>query len=537
MKAHRLLLALTVAACLAPAAFAEEDTPPTFVVSSELMDTLEEWSSPTLSAETLALESRPELIEEYAALAEEHHGQPLADVFAEQLPQTWAEIAEAFGGPDEGGEAPAAAEILAYAMAGGSEEFVSWQSSLAGSGDDFHGFIATFHPEVADEIAELGPSPASQGVGLRTFAEAKGTAGGLDALTIEPHQPDMFALRCSCFTAVSFDDYPGGGWTTQANEHQHDKSGFLDVKQKYLDYTLKARGAARELEFSLRTEHQVSEEQREMWGDSSYMRINMSCLEMPFMEGRNPRACGVANACSGRLYARVGYGSKVYENHSVGGPWTRDAKVLSADFARLTHQVVPGSSAATVRFAKGVALAGSYRSDWGLPYSQATQFYAMAGVPLFTALVGTPNMVTLGTNLNDPNVAGFAGLGALHSVAGNYALTMKAAWGGSQLPLYLLPGQTHVFRLTTASRVLGSGMGGQSDNRAHLDSSAYLLAVIRSFSCASGVHPPVERAFWNYGAAPDAPYDLDALRGMIRDQATYAGFTVFNLNRTPGQYP
>jgi hypothetical protein len=257
---------------------------------------------------------------------------------------------------------------------------------------------------------------------------------------------------------------------------------------------------------------------------------------MPVLEGSNPVACAPADTCTGRLYARVGYGSRVYENHSVGGVWSKDAKTLSADFARLTYHR-PGPSVPTTLFAKGVAVAGSHQLDWGTPYSLATVFSIIAGVPLYAAPAGSSALSTLGANLNDPNSSGFVGLSFLTGVSGSYALTMKAGWGNLYQPLTMLPGQTHTFRLFTGSRAYGRGLGGQSDTRNHLDSSFYMMAMTRPFSCASGAYGMVDRTFWNYGRATDAPYDLDTLRNLVRDNANYAGSAVSNVNAAPGQFP
>ena len=533
METRRLIgiFALTAACALTPAVFADDEPgeeTPSFVVSSEFMDTLEAWSSPSATAETLALDSRPELIEEYAALAEEHHGgRPLAEVFAEQLPQTWAEIAAALG-TGEDGEAPAAADLLAYAMAGGSEEFQVWQAALADQGADFRGFVAESHPEVMEELATTGLSPADQGVGLRDFAEAKGTAGGLDALAFEP-QTQQHLLKCSCFTTVSFDDFPRSNWHMQAENHWSNRSGLFKRKLDQFDYTLWSRGVARDLEFNRRSEHQVTEQQRDARGQNySRMRVNLTCLRMPVLVGSNPKACPAADACTGKLYASVGYGSRVYENHSVGGVWTRDAKTLSADLARLTYQA---SGSPIQLFAKGVAVAGSFQLDWSHVRDLATQFYG-PGMPLLTAPFGSTIPGT-----SNPSISGFAGLTFLTGVAGSHSLIMKAGWGNLYQPYTMQAGQTHTFLLGADSRAYGRGLGGQSDTRNHLDSAYYLMAMTRNDSCPPGGYGPGDRAFWNYAGAPDAPYDLNALRDLVRDNARYAGSGVSNVNTVPGQYP
>lgn len=535
-QSYIAFVALT-AACALPSAAAFAQEPPALVVSNEIMDLLEEWSDPSGSLLTLALDSRPELIEGYADFAEAHHdGRPLAEVFAERLPIVWAEIAATLGSGDPDAAAPTAAQILAYAMAGGGEEFIAWQQELAQSGADFEPFVAESYPDAMAEAAALSVSPARKGIGLIEFAEAKGTAAGDEfAELVEnlQHGTATAMKDCGCWTAVAFEDQAGPEWVTVKNERSTSETTQLwpwITKKTEHEYSLLSRGAAREIDFHRRSEHTVNDEIDDERGDHwSAMRIRMGCT----LQGPTLAICPQANACQGQLVTRLGYASRVYEKVDVGGTWYKNSQALAADFTDFTY-LAPALPQVTL-FAKGIAVGGNKDRSSNLS-DQATQFFD--GRAAFEATYDESSY-TLGQELLNPAAGGKAGLIIKDQEQGSYEHAMRALWENPSQPMALLPDQTHLFRINTSSRVYGQGYGGHSDSWAEIDSAAFLVSVVRNFSCHPIADGPPARAYWNYGRAPASPYSSAELQERIQSFAgSLLGVTVPNIgSAVPNHYP
>lgn len=533
-QSYIALFALTATCALPPAVFAQE--PPALVVSNEIMDLLEEWSDPSGSLVTLALDSRPELIEGYADFAEAHHdGQPLADIFAERLPIVWAEIAATLGSGDPDAAAPTAAQILAYAMASGGQEFIAWQQELAQSGADFEHFVAESYPDAMAEAAALAVSPARQGIGLIEFAEAKGTGAGEEFAELVgrlQHLTPTAMKDCGCWTAVAFEDQEGPGWVTVTNARstsEDDQPWPLPTKKTEHEYSLRSRGAAREIDFHRRSEHTVNDELDDESGHSSGMRIRMGCT----LYGSALPICPQANACQGQLVTRLGYASRVYEKVEVGGTWDKNSQALAADFTDFTY-LAPALPQVTL-FAKGIAVGGNKDRSSNLS-DQATQFFD--GRAAFE-VAHDESSYTLGQELLNPAAGGKAGLIVKDREQGSYEHAMRAVWENPSQPIALLPDQTHLFRINTSSRVYGQGYGGHSDSWAKIDSAAFLVSVVRNFSCHPIADGPPARAFWNYGRGPDAPYSPADLQERIQSFAgPLLGATVPNIgSAVPNHFP
>lgn len=523
------ILSLALAATLtAGGAQAQEEIR---VVSSGLMDALEIWSSPSASYEGIALETQPQLIHGYLPEVESHlGGRPLSEVFAEQLPQTLAEFKTAIGGEGTvaGGEIDSA-ELLAYAMATNSQEYAAWQDGLSAAGVGFSTFVERNHPEVVAEVTRLNVTPADQGIGLIDFVNSLGDA----ALTEEALRFYGTIQRkkdCNCWTVVNFPDQPVG-WTTEINENISDSWGW-PRKRRNLNYYVYGRGASRDLNFWRKAEHTLWEVVRDKSTNVSSMRVRMSCTR----NTSTGEAC-TGPTCRGEFVARIGYSSRVYERHDVGGMWSREAQALTADHAKLTYDD-PSAAPPTTLFNKGVAVSGQYQSGWNAG-AIANVLYVAGQVALVVAGDGSGAATLLSQDLINTAVNGIAGLITHSGSPGSRQRDMMAAWDNSaSTPIILYPNQTHIFDLKASSRLYGRGYGGRSETWGNIDSANYFVGVGRNYQCASNVNPPVARAHWNHGRSPNAPYNTATLQSFVGTFAqTELGIYPPNTGSAPGQFP
>jgi hypothetical protein len=525
-KSSFLTLALAAALTALPAAAQEEIR----VVSSELMDALEAWSTPTASFESFAIEAKPELIEGYVPVAETYHGgRPLAEVFAEQLPQTYAEFKDALG--EAGGELDdPSAELLAYAMAGGSQEYARWQSELEDRGAGFQGFVASKFPDVAVEVDRLNVTPADQRIGLLEYVQHNGDPVLIDELrrlwgTIQKKKD------CTCWTVVNFPEQPTG-WTTEINENYSDSWGWPVKKRQNLNYYVGARGAARDINFWKKSEHNLWEVVRDKSSNLSSMRVRMSCTR----NDSTATSC-TGPTCSGEFVARIGYSSRVYERHDVGGPWSKEAQALTADHAKLTYDD-PSSGPITTLFNKGVAVSGQYQSGWNAS-AIANILYVAGQVALAVATDGSSAATLLSQDMVNTTVNGIAGLITHSGSPGSRQRDMMVAWDNSvSTPILLLPNQTHLFELKANSKIYSRGYGGRSETWGNIDSADYFVGVGRNYQCASNVFPPVARAHWIYGGTGNSPYSTATMQNFVGTfSQTELGVYPPNLATIPGQFP
>lgn len=524
-KSSLLTLALAAAFTAMPAAAAESRE--IRVVSSGLMDAIEAWSSPTASFESVALESRPELIEEYVPVAERYHGgRRLVEVYAEQLPRTLSQIRQVFEAPEE----IASAELLAYAMAGGGQEYVAWQAELESRGAGFATFVRQRHPEAVSEVERANITPAAEGIGLLDYLSADGDDTVFEEFrqlwaTIGPQKD------CTCWTVVNFPDQPNG-WTSEIAESFSSSWGKVPKKRQNVNYFVDAQGAARDINFWRKAEHNLWEVSREKSTNVSGMRVRMTCTQ------NTPTAENCTGpTCQGEFVARVGYASRVYESHDVGGPWSREAQALTADRAELTYDG-PGTAPLTTLFDKGVAVSGQYQSGWNSG-AVADLLFVAGQVTLAIATDGTTAATLLTQDMVDSAVNGVAGLISHSGSTGNLSRDMMVAWDNSlTAPIVLLPNETHLFELEASSKIYGRGYGGRSETWGNIDSADYLVGVGRNYRCAVNVVPPVNRAYWSYGRSSNAPYSAGTMMNFIGTfTQTELGVYPTNLSSAPGQFP
>ena len=534
------ILSLALAATLAATgAQAQEEIR---VVSSELMDVLEVWSSPSASYEGYAIEARPDLVQRYLPEVETYHGgRPLVEVFAEQLPQTYAEFAAAIGsggkegdGTDGGTVATGgeidSTELLAYAMATGGDEYARWQGELSARGVGFGTFIERNYPEVVRDVETLNVTPASKGIGLIDFVHSLGDAQ-LTEEAIRFYGTIRPIKNCNCWTVVNFPDQPVG-WTTEINENFSDSWGWAPKKRRNMNYYVYGRGASRDINFWRKAEHTLWEVVRDKSTNVSSMRVRMSCTR----NTPNGEACS-GPTCRGELVARIGYSSRVYERHDVGGIWSREAQALTADHAKLTYDD-PSAAPPTTLFNKGVAVSGQYQSGWNAG-AIANILYVAGQVALVVAADGTGAANLLSQDMINTAVNGIAGLITHSGSPGSRSRDMMAAWDNSaSTPIILYPNQTHIFDLKASSKLYGRGYGGRSETWGNIDSANYFVAVGRNYQCAANVNPPVARAHWNHGGTSGAPYNGATLQSFVGTFAqTELGIYPPNTGSAPGQFP
>lgn len=471
---------------LAPAVQAQEGPA---IVSSRMMDAIEAWSSPSLTYEDLAFDSHPELIEDYVPELEKHHGgRPLAGIFADVLPQTLARFREATGG-----DIDSAAELLAFALGENGDEYRTWQNGLRAEALDFNSFVEVEHPETAAELAAANVTPADRGIGLLDFVHAlddpdlfNEVLAALDTVDKNP---------CTCRTFVSFPEVPYP-WTLQNDDHYLDNVGF---DQKHTDFTAWGRGAARNIDYYRYTKRQLWSETKSQNGNSSSLRLRMVCVRA------NEQFCD--GPCQGDVLVRVAYASRVYEQHDVGGIWSKEAQALTADYAKLTYS--GPAPLGPVLFEKGVAVSGQYHSGWNAA-NIASTFYAIGQIALTVA--ADSNSLTLDNDLLNTAVQGIGGLVTHEGSPGNVERDMRVTWENS---ISLTPNQTHLFELGTSSEIYTRGYGGKSWTWGNVDSALYIIALGRNYQCAAGVVAPASRAHWLQVGNSNTVYNAPTLQNEL----------------------
>ncbi len=529
-----LTLALAAALAVVPGAKAQE-TGEIGVVSSGLMDAIEAWSSPIASFESVAVDEHTELVYGYVPEAETAGGGlPLSEIFAQQLPETLAEYKAATGADTKAPDGVAgeidSAELLAFAMASGSEEYIRWQQGLAARGTDFQTFIERNHPEVVSEVGVLNVTPADQGIGLLDYVNQLGDPVLIDEARIFIGRLPKLKT-CTCWTVVNFPEQPFG-WTLEANENFSTSWGWPVKKRQNLNYYVYSRGAARDMNFWRKAEHNLWEVSRDKSTNLSSMRVRMSCTK----NTSTAEACQ-GPTCTGQFVARVGYSSRVYERHDVGGVWSKEAQALTADMAKLTYDP-PGAGPVTTLFKKGVAVSGQYQSGWNAG-AIANLLYVAGQVALVVATDGSTAATLLTQDMINTTVNGIGGLITHSGSPGNRQRDMMVAWDNSVgAPITLLPNETHLFELKASSKFYGRGYGGRSETWGNLDSANYLVGVGRNYSCASNVTAPTARAHWLQAGSGAAPYSAATLQNFVGTFVqTELGVYPPNTSSAIGQYP
>lgn len=537
---NRSLLSLPalVAACglLASPVLAQDGIQ---VVSNRVMDTLEAWSSPSHSVETLALDTHPELIESYVPeLADHYGGLPLSEVFADKLPETAALFAgEIAGGGTYGGGTGAGLpggpgagalgdeELLAFAMSLGNEEYRQWQAGLKSSRLDFAYFVKRTRPDAIAALADLNRTPADRGVGLLDFAASLGDPALVAQVAmLAPTEPRR---RCTCRVVVSFQETPAP-WILEVNDPHFSQWGFPQ-KLEQRAYTVSGRGAARDLDYYRVSEQTLWEDYRDKSTNQSTLRLRMLCTIGA------ETACE-AN-CAGQLALRIGYASRVYEKHDVGGTWSKESQVLTADLARLEYS--GPASLPSPLFEKGVAVAGNYQSSWS---SSAVANLLFSAATVTLAATSDDLSSTVDADLINTTVGGIAGLVTHSGSVGSMQRDMAAAWdnSASSQMITLVPNQTHLFELSASSKVYSRGYGKWSWAWGNLDSANYFVGVARHFACQGDVVAPPQQGFWLQAGSAAAPYSASTLQSLVGSFIQVElGQTVpaTQLSNTIGVYP
>lgn len=515
-RSRPLLLAGALAALLVlpSAAFAQDGPEDVLVVSNRAMDTLEAWSSPQTSLEDLVLGSHPEVFEAYLpALVDHYRGQGLSEVFADQLPRTHALFLEAFaaelaagssgaaGLPDAA--APGDADLVAFAMALENSEYQAWQASLDAARLDLHRFVKDQRPDLLDELARASITPADRGVGLLEFVDSLGdpTLSGEFQVFAAPTLPRR---PCTCRMVIAFTEIPSP-WTHEIAENFYSQWGNAPKKMRTVIYDVWARGAARAIDFYRVTEHNLWQVDRAKSTNSSSVRVRMVC-------SRGAGAAPCEADCEGELVLRVGYASRVYEKHDVGGAWSKQAEAFTGDLAQLFYS--GPANLPSPLFEKGVAVAGQYQTSWN-PSAIGTLLFNAAQVTV--AIVSDNASSLVDAQLVNSTIDGIAGLITHNGSTGDLSRDMMAAWDNSvnQQAVVLLPNQTHLFELFGSSRIYSRGYGKWSWTWGNLDSADYFVGVVRGFSCADGSTPPRDQGFWLQAGSSDAPWSASTLQNQI----------------------
>lgn len=490
MDQRKTLPALLLAATFALAPWTLEAQEQPGIVSSRLMDAFESWSDAKTTYEDLALESHPELIESYKTALENHLDQSLVDVFAATLPATLARYSTAIGG-----ETDDAADLLAFALGEDGEEYRAWQNSLSTAGLNFTNFIKSHHPGMAAVLADANTTPASRGIGLLDYVESLGDPDLFDeavaAVGTLPRTP------CVCKTFVGFLEQPYP-WIHQIDYDDDDPNG---PAKRNIDYDVWGRGAARDIDLYRWTKKQLWQEDHFQLGNTSSMRMRMVCLKS------NEQFCD--GPCVGEVTARVGYASRVYEKHDVGGIWSKEAQSMAADLATLTYSGPAPIGPAL--FEKGVAVSGQYHSGWN-PGPIADALFSLAGL---TAAVVADPATALTSDLINPLVEGLAGLVTHEGTPGAHSRDMQVTWENTNNPIYLMPNQTHIFELRGESLVYSRGYGKYSETTSSVDSGLILLSVARNYQCGTNVVPPSQRAYWLKIGNSNTVYDSGTLQNDL----------------------
>lgn len=499
------------------------------LVSESLMLALEHWSDPAASLELLALETHPEALQAYVRdLRPALRGNSLLEHLRSAYPEAHAGISETLPA-----EALNDAEALALMIAGHEQDYARLQTELKPAGLEFERWARGRQPELVAAFEREAPSPASRGVPLEAFVESLGD----EALTREvrgligvllPWEP---LKNCACWTIASFPHQPDP-WQVEINENLNHSWGSLPTKRQQLNYYVAARGAAKDINFYRRSRHTTYEVERSKNTNYAEMRVRMLCTQNGQPGGVE---CG-GNTCSGQLASRISYGSRVHQRVAYGGPWSKEARSLAADLARLRYDP-PGPAPMQTLFSKGVAVSGYTSSNW---QSQALiqVLSTIAQVGLTVAMDGSSAASLLQGNLVNDTITALFGLIKREGNQGSRQQDMYVAWdtAGSS-PITLLPNQTHLFQLETFSKVYGRGYGGDSESWGNIDSAAWFAAVARNYQCAAHVSAPAPRAWW-FWATSGAPLSATTLQNLVRNYVhVELGALPSNTHQALGQFP
>lgn len=530
----RLLLGLGLTALLGTApAFAQADSEDgdagERIISAALMDVIEGWSDPLDSLEAAALERHPELIHRYAQLLGRHYRNGLSAHLAAAYPAAHAEIVREIPG-----ERYSDAEAVAWLMSSRDVEWQALQSEpgLRAGGLVFAEFAAREFPQVVAQLQAGATSPAARGVALldhvadlrepEVEAEARRLIGSLKPWPWK---------NCQCFTVLTFPHQPDP-WQTEINENYYHDWGWAPEKVQQLNYSVGARGAAKDINFYRRSRHNTWEVDRIKGTNYSHMRVRMLCT-------RNGQPGGVecgSGTCRGDLAVRVAYASRVGQQVAYGGPWSKEARAVASDWAQLKYDP-PGAAPMATLFSKGVAVSGFTATNWN---SQAIiqVLTTAAQVGLVVATDGSAAGTLLEGDLVNDTITALFGLVKREGNQSSHHQDMFVAWDtANSAPIALLPNQTHLFELDTLAKVYGRGYGGDSKSWANVDSSAYLTAVTRNYQCGFGTQAPSPRAHW-FWATAGAPHSTVTLQNLVGNYVqTELGAWPTNVSQQVGQFP
>lgn len=530
----RLLLGLSLGALLGITPVLAQDTGEEGdsgerIVSAALMDAIESWSDPLDSLEAAALERHPEVIERYAALLARHYRNGLMAHLAARYPGAHEEISR---------ELPAErindAEVVAWLMSARDADWQALQAEpgLVAGGLGFAEVVAREFPHLVDEIEAGATSPAQRGISLLDHVvELRDPDLDLEARRLIGTLKPWPWKNCICTTVLTFPHQPSP-WQGEINENHSSSWGKLPKKERQLNYSVGARGAAKDVNFYRRSRHHVWEVDRIKGSNYSHMRVRMLCT-------RNGEPGGVEcgnGTCRGDLAVRIAYGSRVGQQVDYGGPWSKEARALASDWAQLKYDP-PGAAPMTTLFSKGVAVSGFTASNWN---SQAIiqVLTTAAQVGLVVATDGSAAGALLEGNLVNDTITALFGLVKREGSPSSHHQDMFVAWDtANTAPITLLPNQTHLFELDTLAKVYGRGYGGDSKSWANVDSSAYLAAVTRNYQCGFGTQAPSPRAHW-FWATAGAPHSSTTLQNLVGSYVqTELGVWPGNVSQQVGQFP
>lgn len=528
-----LLTAGLLALLILPPAFAQTDPEAgdqgERIISADLMDAIESWSDPLDTLEAAVLERHPEVIHRYAQLLARHYRNGFAAHLAAQYPNAFAEISR---------ELPADrmedAELVAWLMSAREADWQALQAEagLAAARLRFAEVAAREFPQIIAAVEAGGVSPAGRGEALLDHVAALGD----DALALEARRlVGSWEVRpkgvCICTTVLTFPHQPSP-WQTEINENHNSSWGAVPKKRRELHYSVNARGASKDINFYRRSRHNVWEVDRIKGTNFSHMRVRMLCTKNGEPGGME---CGTGT-CRGDLDVRIAYGSRVGQQVNYGGPWSKEARALSSDWAQLKYDP-PGAPPMTTLFSKGVAVSGFTSSNWS---SQAIiqVLTTAAQVGLVVATDGSAAGTLLEGDLVNDTITALFGLVKREGSPSSHHQDMHAAFDtANSAPIALLPNQTHLFELDTLAKVYGRGYGGDSHSWANVDSSAYLTAVTRNYQCSFGTQAPTPRAYWFWSTA-GAPYSSTTLQNLVGSYVqTELGVWPSNVSQQVGQFP
>ncbi|WP_395788854.1 hypothetical protein [Aquimonas sp.] len=499
-------------------------------VSASLMDVLEGWSDPVTGIEEFAFEQHPELIDAYAAaLSRLYGGRPLLEHVAKTYPSAYAEITAELPR-----ESQTDAEVLAWLMSAREADYIALQREPAvrAAGLVFAEFAARAYPHIVAEVERGAASPASRGVALLDYveelrdpelsAEARRLIGTIKPWPLKP---------CACWTVLTFPHQPDP-WQTEVNQNHNSSWGWPVKKVQQMNYSVTARGAAKDINFYRRSRHHTWEVDRIKGTNYSHMRVRMLCTQ-------NGQPGGVecsGQSCRGDLAVRVAYASRVGQQVAYGGPWSKEARAVASDLAQLKYDP-PGAAPMTTLFSKGVAVSGFTATNWNSA-AIIQVLTTAAQVGLTVANDGSAAGALLEGNLVNETITALFGLIKREGNQSSHHQDMFVAWDtANTAPISLVPNQTHLFELDTMAKVYGRGYGGDSHSWGNVDSSAYLAAVTRNYVCSAGTSAPTPRAHW-FWATSGTPHSSTTIQNLVRNYVQVElGVLPTNVSQQVGQFP